>query len=59
MLHRVQDPASKVVEYRFDDGWREVADSSSAPARRSILTAVVPARTDDSAVDQIDAEESP
>ncbi len=58
-LHRVQDPASKVVEYRFDDGWREVANSSLAPARRSILTAVAPARSDEGAVDQIDAEESP
>lgn len=58
MLHRVQDPASKVVEYRFDDGWRQVCESSPAPARRSILTAGAPVRTEESAAEEIDAEES-
>ncbi len=58
-LHRVQDPASKVVEYRFDDGWREVAESTPAPARRSILTAVAPVRTEEGAAKEIDAEERP
>lgn len=57
-LHRVQDPASKVVEYRFDDGWRQVADSLMATARRSILTAVAPVRTEGGVVRQDDIEEN-
>lgn len=57
-LYRVQDPASKVVEYRFDDGWSEVAESSTAPAPRSILTSLAPARTEEGAADEIDVEES-
>ncbi len=57
-LHRVQDPASKVIEYRFDDGWRHVADSSPAPARRSLLTAVASVRMEGGAVHEIDIEEN-
>jgi hypothetical protein len=30
-LHRIQDPADRVVEYRFDDGWRQAAYRSPAP----------------------------
>ena len=25
-LTRIQDPASKIVDYRFDDGWRVISE---------------------------------
>ncbi|RMD00168.1 DUF3883 domain-containing protein [Aquitalea palustris] len=36
-IYRIQNPASKVVEYRFDDGWQLVAEEESTHQRRSIL----------------------
>jgi hypothetical protein len=35
-LHAIQDPASKVVQFRFDDGWRLIADTTTPPARSSL-----------------------
>ena len=57
-LHMIPDPATKVAEYRFDDGWRQAAESKAAPARRSLLTAVAPKRSDVGEVGQVDAKES-
>lgn len=36
-IHRIQDPASQVDEYRLDDGWRYVAEGTEGgpPPRRS------------------------
>jgi hypothetical protein len=50
-LHLIQDPASLVVEYRFDDGWRQVARSVVVPGERSTWTAAAPdlADTDEGA----------
>ncbi|MFT3818233.1 MAG: DUF3883 domain-containing protein [Rubrivivax sp.] len=45
-LYMVQDPASKVSEYRFDDGWAQAAESVTAPVRRLPLTGRRPARDD-------------
>jgi hypothetical protein len=54
-IYRIQDLASKVVEYRFDDGWRKVAESSPAPARRSILTAKQGGETEDGLINETQA----
>jgi hypothetical protein len=35
-LHMIQDPASKVVEFRFDDGWRVAAEIAATSPRRSL-----------------------
>lgn len=35
-IYRIQNPASQVVEYRFDDGWQVVAEVEEAPGRSSI-----------------------
>jgi hypothetical protein len=45
-LHLIQDPASMVVEYRFDDGWKQAARSVLAPAERSTSAAVAPKQAD-------------
>jgi hypothetical protein len=43
-LYMIQDPASKVVEYQFDDGWAQAAESATARVRRSLLAARPPVR---------------
>ncbi|MBV7427221.1 MULTISPECIES: DUF3883 domain-containing protein [unclassified Acidovorax] len=43
-LYMIQDPASKVSEYRFDDGWVKAAESAAAPERGPLLTARSSAR---------------
>jgi sacsin len=30
VVHPIQDPASKITEYRFDDGWRDLASGGEA-----------------------------
>lgn len=57
-IHMIRDPAALVGDYRFDDGWRHAAESQKAPAKRSILTAVGPRRTDSPAGAGADARES-
>jgi len=37
---RIQDPASKVVEYRFDEGWQIAAETETAPRTRSLRDAI-------------------
>jgi hypothetical protein len=34
ILHRIQNPAFKITEYFFDDGWLAVADNSEAEDKR-------------------------
>lgn len=61
-IHCIQDPASKISDYRFDCGWRHVAESHPAPTpetlpvaasgKRSILDARPP-RRDEPDTDQI------
>lgn len=43
-IHRIQDPATQIVEYRFDDGWQIVAESDQVPPKRRSLGDAVKAR---------------
>ncbi len=56
-IHMICDPASQVVDYRFDDGWRQAAESGQAPAKRSLLTAVAPKRVDEPVSNAVDEQE--
>lgn len=40
-MYRIQDPSSKVKEYRFDDGWQLVTEKDEAPQFQSILDSAV------------------
>ena len=37
VIHAFQNPADKIVEYRFDDGWKAFVDEKETIRRRSIL----------------------
>lgn len=42
-IHSIRDPARRITEFRFDEGWAQAADALMVPERRSILD-VVPRR---------------
>jgi hypothetical protein len=46
-IHRIQDPASRVDEFRFDDGWEDVAETETVDRPRSILDIPNPERKQD------------
>ena len=45
-IYCINDPASKVVEYRFDDGWQLVADAESASLRKPLDAPSRPSESD-------------
>lgn len=62
-LHRIQDPANAVMEYRFDDGWQIVAETETVPGRRSLRDVVMAKRATDQVIprtdDEVDDDELP
>ena len=36
-VHPIRDPARRITEFRFDEGWTQVADAAKVQTRRSIL----------------------
>lgn len=45
-IYCINDPASKVVEYRFDDGWQLVADAESPSLRKPLDAPSRPSESD-------------
>jgi hypothetical protein len=39
VVHPIHDPFSKIGEFRFDRGWRQLADPAEAPSAACTLTA--------------------
>jgi ribosome-binding protein aMBF1 (putative translation factor) len=36
-VHPIRDPARRITEFRFDEGWTQAAEAAKVQKRRSIL----------------------
>lgn len=46
-IHTICDPARRISEYRFDEGWRHAAEVSEVPKRRSLVNMAPPVQEDE------------